>query len=708
MLKFKLLLACAPMALAGGIALGGPAMAAEADSTTVGQVEVIGRKVVTLDQAQETGSRLGLTPLQTPASIEVALGDLIRERGDMSTQDAVSRITGFTSVGTPGDGGGAVTARGFSGLGSVMQLYDGMRLYVGAGTSTFPFDPWTVDRIEALRGSASVMFGEGAIGGAINVVPKHASDMRRYDYQVGYGSWNTFRAGLGAQGPIVDSVSYRLDASYNSSDNWVQRSDSYSWAGSGEVRWQASPTLAFSLRDDYGSQHPMIYFGTPLINGRLDESIRKTNYDVLDAVLRYTDNWSQFKSEWTPSDTISVKNDLYYLYTDRRWQNSEVYVQNSPTTLDRTDNFIAIEHHQKQAGDRAEATFKSDFGRLKNNLAVGAEFNSVRFTHINNGFADFGGSGNVVSIVNPKVGLFTNLSPPIAPAFHTDSNQYAVFGEDRLQLNDQWSVVVGARWDNFKFERQPLPSGKPFGKTFKYADWRVGAVYQPSDSLSFYASYATGSDPLGSLITTSSSTVTRDFDLSTAWQAEVGVKQVFMGGRGQWTLAAYDIDKKKLLATVPGHPGQTNLVGDRRAKGVEGTLTLIPTDKWRVEANAAFVEAKFGDFIQGSSQRKGNTPAGIPKQTANLWLTYNFLPQLTGHAGVRYVGKVFNDDADTLAVPSYEVADFGVDWDVRENTKITLRVSNAFDKVYAQSTYADEQWILGRPRSVELLIRGRF
>jgi iron complex outermembrane receptor protein len=705
--RLKLVATAAPMALAGAVMLSGPALA-EADSTTVSEVQVTSRRAVTLDEAQETGSRLGLTPLETPASIELVPGETIRERGDVSTQEAVSRITGFTSVGTPGDGGGAVTARGFSGLGSVMQLYDGMRLYVAAGTITFPFDPWTVDRIEALRGPASVMFGEGAIGGAINVVPKHASDMRRYDYQLGYASWNSLRAGLGAQGPIVEGVSYRLDASFNSSDNWVERSDSYSMAVSGEVRWQASPNLAFTFRDDYGNQHPMVYFGTPLINHRLDESIIKTNYDVLDAVLRYTDNWTQLKADWTPSDRISVRNDLYYLYSDRRWQNAEVYVQNSPTTLDRTDNFIAIEHHQRQTGDRLELGLKSNFGGLKNDLLVGAEYNSIRFTHINNGFADNGLPGNVVSIVSPNVGLFRDLAPPIAPAFHTDSDQYAIFGEDRIELTPQWSIVLGARWDHFDFERQPLPTGTPFGKTFEYADWRIGTVYQPRETLSFYASFATGSDPLGSLVTTSSSTVARDFDLSTAHQAEIGVKQMFMEGRGQWTLAAYDITKKKLLATVPGHPGQTDLVGERNSKGIEGTLTLAPTDRFRVEANAAYVNAKFGEFIQGSVDRAGNRPAGVPEWTSNLWLTYDFTSAFTGRFGYRRVGKMFNDDANTLQVPAYEVVDLGLDYEVNDDTKLTLRVSNAFDKVYAQSTYADEQWILGRPRSVELMIRGRF
>jgi iron complex outermembrane receptor protein len=294
--------------------------------------------------------------------------------------------------------------------------------------------------------------------------------------------------------------------------------------------------------------------------------------------------------------------------------------------------------------------------------------------------------------------------------FHTKSDQAAIFAEDQLRFNDQWSLVFGGRYDNFDFTRQPLTGAAAFGRTFRYTEWKAGVVYQPSQTLSFYASYATGADPLGSLVTTSSSTVASDFNLSTAWQAEVGAKGIFMDGRGQWTVALYDIDKKKLLAPVPGHPADPEqLVGERSAKGVEASLTLVPTDRFRIEANAAYVDAQFVDFVDDSdNQLKGNTPAGVPKETANLWASYRFMPKFTARAGVRYVGKMFNDDADTFVVPAYSVTDLGLDWDATDNATVTVRVTNAFNKIYAQSTYSTEQWILGRPRSVELMIRGRF
>ncbi len=160
-----------------GLAFGAGGSFAQQATTSLPpvQVEAGARTALSLAEPTQTGSRLGLTPLETPASIEVLTGDTIRARGDVSVIDAATRATGITGAPAPGNGGTSMAARGFSGHGSVMQLFDGTRLFAGAGTVTFPFDTWSVDRIEVLRGAASVMYGEGAIGGAINVVPKRPS-----------------------------------------------------------------------------------------------------------------------------------------------------------------------------------------------------------------------------------------------------------------------------------------------------------------------------------------------------------------------------------------------------------------------------------------------------------------------------------------------------------------------------------------------------
>src|SRR3954469_21595106 len=157
-------------------------------------VSVVGAAPTTLRIPTVTATRLGLTPLDTPASVSIISGDAVRERADPTVQEAKTRAVGVTTQGDPGNGGGAVVARGFGGVGSVMQLFDGDQLFVGAGTVTFPFDPWMVERIEVLGGPASVLYGNGAIGGAVNVVPRKPNPFStERELRFAGGSFNTWR-----------------------------------------------------------------------------------------------------------------------------------------------------------------------------------------------------------------------------------------------------------------------------------------------------------------------------------------------------------------------------------------------------------------------------------------------------------------------------------------------------------------------------------
>jgi iron complex outermembrane receptor protein len=131
--------------------------------------------------------------------------------------------TGFTASPAPGNGSLSFNTRGFTGNSTVMTLYDGTRFYVGAGTLTFPFDNWSADRIEVLRGPASVMYGEGAIGGAINVIPKRPLSVSRNEAEVSFDTNGTKRLAVDSGGPISKDVAYRFAAVGDLSDGWVDR-----------------------------------------------------------------------------------------------------------------------------------------------------------------------------------------------------------------------------------------------------------------------------------------------------------------------------------------------------------------------------------------------------------------------------------------------------------------------------------------------------
>ncbi len=148
------------------------------------------------------------------------------ERGQQNVIDAVTQnAVGFTASPAPGNGSLSFNTRGFTGNGTVMTLYDGTRLYVGSGTLTFPYDTWSAQRIEVLRGPASVLYGEGAIGGAINVISKMPLWVQANQAEVSFDSNMTRRIAVDSGGPVNKDIAYRITATANASDGWVDRGE---------------------------------------------------------------------------------------------------------------------------------------------------------------------------------------------------------------------------------------------------------------------------------------------------------------------------------------------------------------------------------------------------------------------------------------------------------------------------------------------------
>jgi iron complex outermembrane receptor protein len=671
-----------------------------------------------LDAPAETGSRLGLSPLETPASVEVIPGDTVRDRGQTSVNQAVTQnASGFTSTAGPGNGGTGLAARGFAGHGSVMQLYDGTRLYVGSGTVTFPFDTWSAERIEVLRGPASVLYGEGAVGGVINVVPKKPTDYFTHEAEVAIGTDATRRFGVGSGGPISDQLSYRFDASGIQSDGWLDREGDFeSLALSGALSYRPTSDLKFTVSHDHGVQSPLRYFGTPLINGVIPEKIRDKSFNVRDSDVNYVDNWTQFKTEWSPTDWLELRNVAYRLTSNRHWRNVEGYKFNSGTGMVDRSDYIEIFHDQEQIGNRFDATFRAAFGGgVKNELVAGFDVNRIEFVNTSN--SPFAGSSSVDPF-NPVPGWFTDKNNVIAvPRVDSETFQYAFFAEDRLTLSKEFTLVAGIRLDRPSLEREdPAVANSHFEKDFSETSWRVGAVFTPVPGLAFYGQYATAVDPVGGALISMNLTNSQ-YKLSSSRQVEVGVKQSFWEGRGEWTLAAYDIEKSDILSRDPNNSQITRQIGAQSSRGVEASLGLRLTDTLRYDGNVALLEAQYDEFKvpppSGSPagtppvNYAGNRPNNVPEQVINSWLTWEFLPKWEGYVGVQWIGSVYNDDANTVKRPASTVVNLGLSYDVTDNSEIAIRGFNVFDEKYATGGGSNE-WQLAPPRSAEVSYRIKY
>ncbi|MCE7796182.1 TonB-dependent receptor [Sphingobium sufflavum] len=699
------------------MALATGASAQQTSTTTIqndaADILVTGQRIggISLDTPSTAGTRLGLTALETPASVAVLSGDMIRDFGYQTIADATSRAPGISSVPFPGTGNNALSTRGFYGVNSITQTYDGMQLYNAGGVITFPFDPWNVERVEILYGPASVLYGAGAIGGAVNVVSKKPDTQNsRMQSQFSLGSWNSVRVAADVTGPLSDRIAYRANVSYNRSDGWMDRGRSRSFAASAALRFQLTDTLSLSIVDDYGDNRPTTYEGTPLVNGAIDERFRRQNYNAADARIRFEENRARVNVEWTPSDSFSFRSDAYAIHQYREYFETYTYAYVPaagllPERVRRTQ-YRDIVGYQHQFGDHGFATLKSGLGRgVDNALVVGFDINHNRYDRRDNG--SFPGSSTVPAFgFNPGSYADGTGIAYLRPQYIAQVDQLGFFAQDRVTFGETLSLVAGVRWDQYRMKRtsQPASPSDPAPNTVSGAGWNVGIVYNPVPTISLYAQYATANDPVTSLASISASQIL--FDLSPGRQFEVGAKGSHAHGALEWTLAAYRIVKKDLLVPVLGNLSLTEQVGQQSSKGIEASVAVRPVKAWTIVANGAILNAKFDDFFASvggvRTSLAGLQPQFVPEEMANVRSTIDLTPALQLRGEWQYVGRRFTDNSNTFPLPAYDVTAVGARWLVAPQLKLDLRVDNVFDTTYAVSSYAGNgtQVILGAPRSV--------
>ena len=677
--------------------------AAQSAPVQLAPVEVsAGREVGTLglDHATTSATRIGLTARETPASVSAVDAQQMRERGDFQVREAITRAPGITDIGSGGTGGLSFSARGYTGTNSVGIAEDGVRVQTGAGTQNYPGSSWGYERVEVLHGPASVVYGSGTVGATINAVRKEPSRVAAQEAMVALGSDGFTRLGVGATGALGEIASYRVDAYGTHIDGYRDLGNSQGGKLMSRLRLQPNSEFKLDLSADYSLQRPERYWGTPHDNGRLLPELRRENYNADDSVIRYADTRLRARAEWKMNEAWTLSNEAYYLESKRRWLNIENYKLNlAANRVDRSD-YLEIQHDLEQTGNRLEASLKQGGHRA----VFGWETARVNFRHINN--APYGGSSSV-AIRNPAHGQWFSPDPTL-PKFDTATTLHAFYAEDAWQLGERWLLLAGFRHDRAAINRDELVSGSDFSRTLQGNSWRLGLTHFLTRDTSLYAQVASGHDPVTSMI--SLNLANADFKLSRGRQVEVGLKQTLGGGLGEWSAAFYRIDKDDIVTRDPNNAALSVQGGSQFSQGIELAAALTPWQNWRFEGNVTRLQAEFKDLNErvgaAAVSRAGNTPLDVPEVVANLWGHYR-LGAWQASLGLRHVGKRYANNANSLTLDAYTVADASLAWQLNRQTTLRLLGRNLADKVYASRTY-NNQFILGEPRRVELVAEFKF
>jgi iron complex outermembrane recepter protein len=618
------------------------------------------------------------TPLRDiPQSIQVIPREVLQDRNVTELTDTLETVSSINQRGGRGtsSAGDLLVIRGFgvnTTINSSGIFRDGIRYYVPGTLETSD-----LERVEILKGPASVLFGSGEPGGIINLVSKQPLSEPYYSTTFTAGSFNTYRGTIDLSGPLTDSknVRYRLNAAYDNNGSFRDFVNSERFALTPTVTWDINPSTSLNIYSQFVSQRGTTDEGIlQLGDGIADiprerflgEPFNESKYNLFS--VGYLLNHS-FNNNW------SIRHSLRHLQHN---------VENTYVTFNALD---------EENGDLSRLAYyaQGDYQDLYSNIDVIGKFSTGAIQHkllfgveYRSGLEDsqfqFSASYPSINIFNP---VYTKERFSIEPEFFRDDNfsSLGVYLQNQVNLLPNLKLLAGIRYDNYYQFRTERSVGQPRNE-FEQTDsaWtpRVGVVYQPIPPLSVYASYTQSFLP--------SQAYARNADQSAfkpeeGRQLEFGIKADLSSQLGL-TLAFFDISKQNVKTPDPNNRLFTLQTGEQTSRGIELDLTGQILPGWNITASYAYTDA----FVsQDTRLPVGNRLSNVPYNQFSLWTTYEIpkgsLEGLGFGLGLFYVGERQGDLENTFQLPSYFRTDAAIFYK-QNDWRLQVNFRNLFDIRY--------------------------
>lgn len=642
-----------------------------------------------------------------PQTVNVVPQELLRDQGVLSMEAAMKSVPGVGL--SHGDGQrDQVTLRGFSAISD--QFIDGVR-----DDALYFRDLSNVERVEVLKGPASVLYGRGSSGGLINrITRKPGIDRTEITAQVGSRKQRRAEFDL-ARAQVTDNVALRVTGA-------IERADSYrsqqflerdALAPSLALKLGAATTLL--LQAEHLSDRRVTDFGIPSYHGRPVNVPASTYYGAANArdsdyshseVTAYG-----FALEHRFNDRISLRNAFrHYDYTLDR-NNTLVGAVNEAAqtaSLNRTN----LRREENGWFNQTELTQKAWLGGMAHQFLYGVEFGKQDKDQLNRSQSNVA----TVSLFQPVLPVLP-LAVTAAPS--TDNlgimSTGSAYVQDLASLSASWKALVGVRYDRFEQETRERRAGQAnLGRTDRAWSPRVGLVYQPSNTQSYYASFSKSFQPSAENFALAANNAQIAPEETT--NREVGGKFDFLNGALSTTASLFRLERTNIKSTDP----VTNRllpIGTQRTDGLELTLAGRLAREWQLWAGYAFLDARItsspaldnSDNVIKRVPIEGKRATLTPRHSGNLWVTRSFGSQWRAGAGLNAVAQRFANPGNTVALPGYASLDAMVGYELA-GLELQLNVRNLLDRRYIVSGHGSSPNLNlpGAPRSALLTARYRF
>ncbi|QDG57965.1 TonB-dependent siderophore receptor [Pseudomonas sp. NIBRBAC000502773] len=659
-----------------------------------------------------SGSKTDSALVEIPQTINVITAAEIKARGAQSVTQALLYTPGMTA------GGFAdrvklfdePTSRGFT----PTPLYlDGLHLPYGGGSTggALQIEPYSLERIEVLKGPASVLYGQNQPGGIVNMVSKRPSETPVHQVVLEAGTYEHKSAAIDLSGPLDEQGQflYRLTGLANDGQdeiNYVENkrqfiAPSLTWRPNDDTR----VTLFAQYQKDKGVPEAQGLPASGTLWANPNGKIKRDVFIGEPGVNQY--NREQYVLGYEIShrlnDTWTLKQNARYAEVDDRYTaplHGYRFVANPATGVQdqRYLQRFGVDWAQnnKVFGVDSIAQAEFDTGALSHTVIVGLDYyHSGSLFH---GLYDR--NPPVIDLFKPVYGQRLNFGQPYR--WDRTLSQTGLYVQDQIKL-DKWALVLGGRYDWASVVNKEPLQGTRFASKDEAFTGRAGLVYLFDNGLAPFVSYSESFLPL-----TGTDAQRKPFDPSTGKQYEVGMKYQPPGQKSFVQVAVYQLDQENVLTTNPNDTFSTQS-GAMRSRGVELEAKAALSDAWEIIASAARNDIKYTKDEEG---RQGRHPAGISPLTASMWVNYTVLGDtplagLGAGLGVRYARQSLGDYYEgAFSVPSYSVYDASLNYDLGasplklKGVKLAMNVQNLTNKTYVSQCTSNLDCYYGEGRTV--------
>ena len=628
-----------------------------------------------------------------------------------------------------------ISLRGFDSVGDIVDYTPGVNMNQGEGhrdavvfrgslsTSDFFVDGvrddvqyyrplYNIEQVEILRGPNALLFGRGGAGGVINRVTKKAEIGQDFNvYSLSLDSFGASEVQFDTNFAINEANAFRLNAYFDTFENHRDFSD-----GSG---YGVNPSFKFELSDQTTLEVSLeaIDYDRSIDRGIPQGADGKPASELNGIVFGDPDlNKSEFESisyramlQHSFSDKIKGIFNASYTDYDKLYQNfyASAYDEAVNPDLVTIDGYVDTTERQNFVLS-GNLVAEIETSNIKHTLLLGAEFmdSSSENDRFNPDFDpdplvdDDEFEFSINDRNTPGVGFnagglyagpFTDLNDDTV----TDLSVFSLYAQDEIELTDQLTVVLGARFDSFDIEVTDNEPGAADSGSQKDEELtpRAGIVYKQKENISLYASYSQTFVPQSGDQFANLGDAGLNPDEFT--NLEAGIKWDVANDQSV-TLAIFKIDQD--IVTDDGAGG--SLINEAEIEGFEAQYLSRITDQWTLSAGYTYLT---GETTSGAR------PAELPKSSFSIWNNYQLTEKLGLGLGAIYQGESTpKGGASKGTVPSFSRVDAAAYYQLSDNLRLQLNIENLLDEEYYPHSYSSHQFTVGAPLNATISIKGTF